>query len=115
MTYPPAVPGLLRGDIPDAAEKVVNMDTWGALLPSLEDAVIQVEFLNILGGVYHTQLGKYRKNELPDTEEVKKALERYQKKLSEIEKEIVEREDNNTSGLKYEFMRPSQVPQSTNI
>lgn len=112
MLYPPAVAGHLWGDVPDADERN-GIAPWSNLLVPLQGAIDQISVFSLLGGVYHTQLGQYSRRALPRDRRVTAALEVYQKKLEDIEKAIEMREKNSV--VKYEFLRSSRIPQSTNI
>lgn len=114
MIYPAHYPLALMGE------------TWGntpkteadymALLPRHESAQVQVFILELLGSVYHTQLGHYPRSKLPGGwfgSSAVQALERtFRGDLERVEAEIDQR---NTSRPVYRFLRPSEIPQSINI
>lgn len=112
MLYPPAVAGFLQGNVPEHSVSA-DIDTWNRLLVPVEDAINQVQVFTLLGGVYHTTLGHYKRNALPNDKRVRDALAKYQKELKHIEKIIETRELRNV--IKYDFLQPSKIPQSTNI
>ncbi len=78
----------------------------------LELAMLQMEFLSLLGGVVHTRLGRYEKDWFQDGR-VHEPLARFQRKLDDIEALITER--NRSRFGPYPFLLPSRVPQSINI
>lgn len=112
MLYPPAVAGYLQGEVPDAGDRH-GIAPWSSMLVPLKGAADQITILSQLGGVYHTKLGQYSWNALPRDRRIADALKTYQKKLEDIEQSIERREKNNV--IKYDFMRSSRIPQSTNI
>lgn len=113
MAFAPAVGGALYGEMVAEGE-VVSMERWKGMLTPVWTAVDQMKILGVLGGVYHTRLGEYRRGEIEvRVEAVREALARWKGKLREIEKRIERRERGEA--LKYEYLRPSRIPQSINI
>ncbi|MBI9091407.1 MAG: hypothetical protein JEZ12_19520 [Desulfobacterium sp.] len=86
------------------------------LLPPLKMAELQLTIGNLLGGVYHTQLGQYGRRYFSD-KRVAPFLVEFQAELEDIETEIKQR-NNETIGEgmdPYHYLRPSEIPQSINI
>lgn len=111
LTYAPATPPAAYRAAPLSEADASNND-YLDYFPPLELAVLQMEFLNLLGGVIYTQLGRYEKDWFQD-KRVREPLTRFQKKLDDIEALITER--NGTRYGPYPFLLPSRVPQSINI
>jgi arachidonate 15-lipoxygenase len=111
LTYAPATPPAAYRAAP-LSEDDANNNDYLDYFPPLELAVLQMEFLNLLGGVFYTQLGRYEKNWFQD-KRVQEPLTRFQRKLDDIEALITER--NHTRFGPYPFLLPSRVPQSINI
>ncbi|QRK10607.1 hypothetical protein JQX13_11260 [Archangium violaceum] len=111
LTYAPATPPASYRAAPLSEEDANNND-YLDYFPPLEMAVLQMEFMNLLGGVIYTRLGRYEKDCFQD-KRVREPLTRFQKKLDDIEALITER--NHTRYGPYPFLLPSRVPQSINI
>ena len=111
LTYAPATPPAAYRAAPLSETDAENND-YLDYFPPLELAVLQMEFLNLLGGVIHTRLGRYEKDWFQD-KRVREPLTRFQRKLDDIEALITAR--NNTRYGPYPFLLPSRVPQSINI
>ena len=110
MSYAPAVPlagyqpvSVLKGD-------VTEQDYFN-LLPPLKQAEKQLNILQLLGSIYYTRLGDYPQNHFKDSC-VKPVLEEFQQNLLNVETTITQR---NRNGFTYEYLLPSQIPQSINI
>jgi len=84
---------------------------WLANLPPLDVAVTQYCNLDFLGSVRHTVLGEYGHDFRGSR--VAGAHARFQSHLSAIEQQIIER--NGRRPQPYEYLRPSLIPNSTNI
>lgn len=112
MSYAPAVAGGLWKH-PPKPEELADLICYKETLTPIQTAIEQVTILAVLGDVYYTQLGQYRRGEMPNDKPVQDALKKYRARLAAIDKRIAKREKN--SFLKYEFMRPGNVPQSINI
>lgn len=120
MSYAPALAGALWGPLPSRGE-LCSVDTWRELLPPTKTAMEQIDILGVIGAVYYTRLGHYKKKQFadPDTscnswpQEIKTAHTAYMKRLKEIDAAIVSREKNHD--LKYDYLRPGNIPQSINI
>lgn len=120
MSYAPALAGALWGPLPSRGE-LCSVDTWRALLPPRRTALEQIDILGVIGAVYYTRLGHYKKKQFADPDnscnswphEIKTAHAAYMKRLKEIDASIVLREKNHV--LKYDYLRPGNIPQSINI
>lgn len=113
MSYAPCVAGGMWAELPDPEKEYVGIEKWQDMFAPLETAVNQVEVTNLLGGLYHTQLGNYRRGELPTDARIKNGLVSYNKRLAKIDERIKRRETKED--VKYEYLRPKNVPQSINI
>lgn len=95
--------------------KVVGVGTskqdWLNLLPPLDQAQQQINLLYLLGSVYFTNLGNYEDGYFSDSK-VAEPLQMFQKRLQDIE-EIIER--RNLERPAYDYLKPSNIPQSINI
>ncbi len=111
MSYAPATPPAAYRAAPLSAEDSALNDFLD-YLPPLEIAVLQMDFLHMLGGVYYTRLGQYAPKAFRD-ERVAPLLERFQKELQGIEALISERNRDRLGP--YPFLLPSRIPQSINI
>ena len=110
MSYAPAVPlagyqpvSVLKGDVTE--------QDYFTLLPPLKQAEGQLNILQLLGSIYYTRLGDYPHNHFKDSC-VKPVLEEFQQNLLNVETTITQR---NRNGFTYEYLLPSQIPQSINI
>lgn len=112
MSYSPAVPGALYGPIPEAGKEVGVRD-WCALLTPMKRSLEQIVILSVIGNIYHTQLGQYGDDVLPNEAHVSEGLKTYQGRLKSLESRIVNREKNMR--VPYTYLLPSKVPQSINI
>ncbi len=110
MSYAPAVP--LAGYQPASVVKgdVTEQDYFN-FLPPLKQAEGQLNILQLLGSIYYTRLGDYPQNHFKDSC-VKPILEEFQQNLLNVETTITQR---NINGFTYEYLLPSQIPQSINI
>lgn len=112
MSFAPAFPlaGYLPGPRPQA-----ELADWLALLPPLRLAQLQCALGSLLGGVHHTQLGRYHPGFLRNfardgrTDAPRDAL---RERLEDIERTIAGR---NLGRVPYDHLRPSMIPQSVNI
>jgi arachidonate 15-lipoxygenase len=86
-------------------------EDWLANLPTLEVAVQQLCIMRCLGVIHETKLGDY-KDDFTQTP-VAGGLHGFQQDLSAAEDEIVGR--NRGRPHTYDYLRPSLVPNSTNI
>lgn len=111
MTFTPTVPIAAYRGAPISAAESANNPTLDMLAP-LEIATLQVEFLSILGGVYHTKLGAYPTLWFGDLS-VLSALAQFQQELVAIGRTIEAR--NRTRFGPYPYFLPERIPQSINI
>ncbi len=111
MSYVPNMPLAAYRPAPASTEGLTEAD-YVAMLPPIDAAYMQLDTGYLLGGVHHTQLGQYGKKYFKDPR-LEPALERFQKRLAEIETEIAER--NQHRPINYHYLLPSQIPQSVNI
>jgi arachidonate 15-lipoxygenase len=111
MAYAPSFPLSTYAPVGDGDDEAA----WLATLPPLGLAQLQGALGALLGGVHHTQLGRYPVPLLghfahePRTAAPLAAL---QARLEAIERTIAAR---NHGRVPYPFLLPSQIPQSTNI
>ena len=110
MSYTPAMPLAGYRATPGSSDGLTEAD-WLAMLPPLDMAELQLQVLYLLGGVYYTRLGDYRKRQFKD-DRVKPLLRAFQSELAQVEATIGER---NRSREVYQYLLPSHIPQSTNI
>lgn len=82
------------------------------MLPPLDIAMMQIEFLFLLGGVYHTRLGDYEEAFFSKPE-LKPHVAAFQEELRKIQGTIAER--NRTRFAPYPFLSPELIPQSINM
>jgi len=110
MSYAPSMP--TAGYIPALS---LGSDTteqdYLNLLPPLHQAQSQLNLLYLLGSTYFTKLGQYESNHFSDPR-VQAPLQAFQQKLKEIEATI---EQRNLTRPAYQYLLPSQIPQSINI
>lgn len=109
MSYTPAFPLAIYSPVPTSFEQKGN---FMSMLPSLDRSQNQIKVCYLLGSVHYTQLGKYNKGHFKD-KKVVSYLGDFQKNLTDIEGEINKK--NNSRLMPYNFLRPSQIPQSINI
>jgi arachidonate 15-lipoxygenase len=109
MTYLPANP--LAGFTDEPRGRDHTLQDWLANLPPLDVAVQQLCVLGFLGSVHSTTLGEYQQD-FTNTP-VTGALRGFQNDLSTAEDEITRR--NRQRPHAYEYLRPSLIPNSTNI
>lgn len=114
MSFAPAMPLGGYRPAPKPGQVITEQD-WLAMLPGLDQALIQLNVLTLLGGVYYTKLGHYRPGTFGDPA-IEKASERFRAALEAIETAI---EQANEEGLRkrypYVHLLPSLIPQSINI
>lgn len=117
MSFAPFYPLACFAPVPKRVEDLTH-EHWLAFLPPLDIAQYQMYLGNLLGRMHYTTLGQYVKRGLLSfgsyfsDERVHSALDAFQRRLSEIETEIGVR---NSLRPRYEYLMPSQIPQSTNI
>jgi arachidonate 15-lipoxygenase len=118
MTYMPNMPLAGYRSAPQSNEEIGESDYFD-LLPSLSQAENQLNMTYLLGSIYYTKLGVYKK---PDAKQgdryftdprVENPLDVFNQRLAEIELEIKAR--NEKRPTHYDVLLPSKIPQSTNI
>lgn len=109
MSYAPAFPLALYSPAPTSAEEQGN---FMSMLPSVERAQNQIQVLGLLGSVHYTTLGHYDQGHFKDRQ-VLDYLKKFQNKLQDIQVEIGNK--NLSRLMPYEFLLPSNIPQSINI
>lgn len=108
MAYVPAMP--LAGYRKAPGSQPATEKDWMELLPPMDMTMVQMNTGLLLGGVYYTQLGQYKKGHFTDLK-VMEFLSRFQGALSDLEAQILKDDPD----LTYPFLLPSKVPQSINI
>lgn len=109
--YEPGWPGALYREAPKKAKGATRRD-WLAYLSPLNIALLQQALGFVIGSVYFTELGHYPLCHFADAR-VRIPLMAFQEELRRVE-EII-RERNMTRPLRYTYLLPSRIPQSTNI
>jgi arachidonate 15-lipoxygenase len=109
MTYLPANP--LAGFTEEPRGRGHTLEDWIANLPPLDVAVQQLCVLGFLGTLHSTRLGDYE-NDFKNTP-VADGLRGFRRELSDAEDEVAQR--NRRRPHAYEYLRPSLIPNSTNI
>ncbi|CAN1210924.1 Lipoxygenase [Tumidithrix helvetica PCC 7403] len=118
MTYMPNMPMAGYREAPKSTTGIQQADYF-ALLPSLSQSENQLNMTYLLGSVYYTKLGIYKKPNSKSgdryftDERVETLLQAFNQKLAEIELEIKAR--NEKRATHYDVLLPSKIPQSTNI
>ncbi|MBG1270310.1 lipoxygenase family protein [Nostoc sp. WHI] len=113
MMYTPAFPlaRYLPAPVdPQQPENFING------LPPLDQALNQINLLYLLGSIYYTNLGNYSASAFTDPN-VTSPLEKFQTNLKDIEQQINQRNSNSKGDriIPYEFLLPTNIPQSINI
>ena len=109
LSYLPANP--LAGFTDEPRGRDHTLQDWVANLPPLDVAVQQLCLFNFLGSVHSTTLGDYE-DDFKNTP-VANGLRGFRLDLSAAEDEITLR--NRRRPQAYEYLRPSLIPNSTNI
>ena len=109
LSYLPANP--LAGFTEEPRGRDHTLDDWLANLPPLDVAVQQLCLFNFLGSVRSTTLGDYE-DDFKNTP-VADGLRGFRLDLSAAEDEVTQR--NRRRPHAYEYLRPSLIPNSTNI
>jgi len=109
LSYLPANP--LAGFTEEPRGREHTLDDWLANLPPLDVAVQQLCLMNFLGSVRSTTLGDYE-DDFKNTP-VADGLRGFRLDLSAAEDEVTQR--NRRRPHAYEYLRPSLIPNSTNI
>jgi arachidonate 15-lipoxygenase len=111
MTFAPIVPFATYRSAPLSASESANNPLLDMYAP-MDIGMLQVEFLSMLGGIYHTKLGEYPALWFRDLA-IHRALEQFQQELVEIGKTIETR--NRGRFGPYLYFLPEKIPQSINI
>ncbi len=110
MSYVPNVPGACyakrRTRLTGATEQ-----SYLDILPPLDQAQTQMEFLYLLGSVHYTKLGNYGRWQFKDRR-VKAPCRKFQRTIENIDGIIKLR---NQERRPYKFLIPKGIPQSINI
>jgi arachidonate 15-lipoxygenase len=109
LSYLPANP--LAGFTEEPRGRDHTLDDWLANLPPLDVAVQQLCLMNFLGSVRSTTLGDYE-DDFKNTP-VADGLRGFRLDLSAADDEVTQR--NRRRPHAYEYLRPSLIPNSTNI
>jgi arachidonate 15-lipoxygenase len=121
MSYAPAMPMAGYKSLSKIDFKNVVEQDFLDLLPPIKQAQGQLDLTLLLGSVYYTQLGNYGENSpvtsntSPDKATfLQTSLKNFQTELLRIGQTIIDR--NKAQPEKsYEFLIPSEIPQSINI
>lgn len=111
MSYVPNVPGALYKPRPTDLTGATEQE-WLNMLPAIDQAQVQTEFLYLLGSVHYTKLGHYGPFHFRDRK-VRSALDQFQDQIEQNGKTIEAR--NATRLMPYDFLMPDGIPQSINI
>lgn len=111
MTYTPIVPFATYRSAPLSASESANNPLLDMYAP-MDVAMLQVEFLSVLGGIYYTKLGEYPALWFRDLA-IHRPLEQFQQELAGIGKTIEMR--NRGRFGPYPYFQPEKIPQSINI
>ena len=120
MSFAPAITGGGWAAAPNHQQSHTKKE-WLDYMPPMSLALLQQASLILLGSVYYRPLGEYQTNRFPyrswfQDERITQSegpLERFQAGLHEVEKRIVER--NQERMHPYQYLQPSLIPTSTNI
>ncbi|WP_460202732.1 lipoxygenase family protein [Scytonema sp. NUACC21] len=110
MSFAPAMPAAGYATAKAVGARTTKQN-WLDLLPPLDQAQEQLNLLYLLGSTYYTKLGDYEDGYFTDSKVVE-SLKAFQKRLQDIE-EIIDR--RNLERSPYNYLKPSQIPQSINI
>jgi len=114
MMYIPNYPLALYDKLP-APGTATERDLLN-MLPTLDLASLQLEYLGFLGQIYYTQLGGYPSFQFAVDSKVHPAFNNFRKELVNIEKTIVQRNsDLKYRPYPYTHLLPSKIPMSINI
>lgn len=114
MVYPPAYPLYLAGPGPTRAGGFTDAD-YLRQLPHEDYARLQINTAALLGGLHASKLGDYGRRGLGPwfgDAAARDALAVFQSDLARIEEVIAAR---NLERPRYEYLLPSQIPQSIDI
>lgn len=123
MQFTPAMPlagyAAMPGAQNDYEEDTENKELkeFKKMLPGLNQAEEQLRAAELLGVVRYTRLGQYGKQLDFAGETVQQALQRFQMRLKDLEERIITRNCDEDSArlVPYTFLKPSLIPQSTNV
>lgn len=114
MGFTPALPLAAYAPAPSVTTGLPSSEIFHHL-PPLQQALLQLNVMTLLGGVYYSRLGDYDRN-IPGTyftdARVREPLEAFQRALLETETIIGKR---NLQRIPYVVLLPSEIPQSINI
>ena len=110
MSYAPNVPAACYAPRRTRLTGATERD-YLDVLPPLDQAQTQLEFLFLLGSVHYTSLGKYGRWQFKDRR-VKAPLKNFQRDIENIGGVIKLR---NRERRPYKFLIPRGIPQSINI
>lgn len=114
MIYPPAYPLYMAGPGPTAVHGFTDAD-YLRQMPHDDYARTQVNIAALLGGLHASKLGHYgRRGPAPQFSDraVRDNLKVFQADLARVEEVI---EDRNQHRPRYDYLRPSLIPQSIDI
>ncbi|MCF2148667.1 lipoxygenase [Desmonostoc muscorum LEGE 12446] len=113
MMYTPGFPLARYLSVPIDSQQPENFIKG---LPPLEQALNQINLLYLLGSIYYTNLGNYSPSAFTDPN-VTSPLEKFQINLKDIQQQINQRNSNSKGDriIPYEFLLPTNIPQSINI
>lgn len=123
MQFAPAMPLAGYDTVPDPQEywntndKLCGLENIAQMLPGMSQAEQQLSAAELLGVVRYTRLGQYGKRLELTEEKIVRALQRFQLRLEELEQNIVIRnyDEDRSNLIPYSFLKPSLIPQSTNV
>ncbi|WP_437963415.1 lipoxygenase family protein [Sorangium sp. So ce260] len=114
MSFTPALPLAAYAPAPSVTTGLPPSEIFQHL-PPLQQALLQLNVMMLLGGVYYSRLGDYDRN-IPGRyftdARVREPLEAFQRALMETETIIGNR---NLQRVPYVVLLPSEIPQSINI
>ncbi|WP_437595419.1 lipoxygenase family protein [Sorangium sp. So ce590] len=114
MGFTPALPLAAYAPAPSVTTGLPSSEIYHHL-PPLQQALLQLNVMTLLGGVYYSRLGDYDRN-IPGSyftdARVREPLEAFQRALIETETIIGKR---NFQRVPYVVLLPSEIPQSINI
>ncbi len=111
MTYMPNMPLGGYADAPTSVSGLSEADYF-TVLPSIAQSETQMNTTYLLGSIYYTVLGDYGDGYFSDSR-IQPILQEFKQTLQTIDRKIQSR--NATRPTYYDGLRPSKIPQSTNI
>lgn len=118
MQFTPAMPLVGLHPAPKTEKPFQDLNDWVTkMLPTLEQAKLQMDTAELIGVLQYTTLGDYGRNLSFVSDEVELALKRFQEQLSIVGADIQKSNANErVSGLpQYTQLVPKNIPQSINI